>query len=157
MAVPALHELLAADESLGVVVVGYIEPGPWLEKFGARVQRFPFQDYLNLQRLIARVEFNLMPLQSNAFTHCKSELKYFDAAVVGTPSIASPTATYRPAIAHGRTGWLAASHEWLPVLEQALGQRDRYREVATAAREDARARYCWTAQPPTIIRALGLA
>lgn len=156
MVVPALHDLLAADESLGVIVVGYIEPGPWLERYGSRVKRFPFQDYVNLQRLIARVEYNLMPLQSNAFTHCKSALKYFDAAVVGTPSIASPTATYAPAIEHGRTGWLAASHEWLPVLQQVLAQRDNYHEVAAAAHDDARAKYCWTAQRPVILAALGL-
>jgi glycosyltransferase involved in cell wall biosynthesis len=156
MAVPALQTLLDEDPGLGIVVVGFIEPGPALERFGNRVRKVEFQDYVNLQRLIARVEYNLMPLQYNVFTHCKSELKYFDAAVVGTVSIASPTASYRAAIRHGDNGWLAQSHQWLAVLRQALAARDGYRAMAERARADARQRYAWTNQRATILAALGI-
>ena len=156
MVVPALRALLEDDSSLGVVVVGYIEPGPALERFGTRVRHFPFQDYVNLQRLIAQVEYNLMPLQYNVFTHCKSELNYFDAAVVGTVSVASPTVSYRAAIEHGRNGYLAPSHQWLTVLRQALAERDRYHVVAAQARAHARERFAWTAQRAAILAALGM-
>lgn len=156
MVVPALQTLLDEDPGLGVVVVGFIEPGPALERFGSRVRKVEFQDYVNLQRLIARVEYNLMPLQYNVFTHCKSELKYFDAAVVGTVSVASPTASYRAAIRHGDNGWLAQSHQWLAVLRQALAARDGYRAMAERAHADARQRYAWTSQRQTILTALGI-
>ena len=156
MVAPVLQILLEEDDSLGVVVVGYIEPGAGLEKFGSRVKRFPFQDYVNLQKLIARVEYNLMPLQYNVFTNCKSELKYFDAAVVGTLSVASPTHTYSGAIQHGNNGFLAQAHEWLDVLRQALALRDQYRPMAERARATARQRYAWTGQRPVILQALGL-
>ncbi|MBL8360607.1 MAG: glycosyltransferase [Rubrivivax sp.] len=156
MVVPALQTLLDEDPGLGVVVVGFIEPGPALERFGSRVRKVEFQDYVNLQRLIARVEYNLMPLQYNVFTHCKSELKYFDAAVVGTVSVASPTASYRAAIRHGDNGWLAQSHQWLAVLRQALAARDGYRDMAERAHADARQRYAWTSQRQTILTALGI-
>lgn len=154
MVVPALEALLEEDDALGVVVVGYIEPGPALERFGNRVQRFPFQDYVNLQRLIASVEYNLMPLQFNVFTNCKSELKYFDAAVVGTVSVASPTATYQAAIANGENGYLAQAHQWYTVLEQVLSERDRYASVAAKARQHALDVYAWTAQRKTILEVL---
>ena len=157
MAVPALETLLEEDPGLGVVVVGYIEPGPTLARFGDRVRKYPFQDFVNLQRLIGSVEFNLMPLQYNVFTNCKSELKYFEAAVVGTPSIASPTATYQAAIQHGRNGWLAQAHQWLGVLRQALSDGEHYRDVVNAAQAHARQRYAWTAQRPAILKALDLA
>lgn len=156
MVVPALQTLLEEDPTLGVVVVGFIEPGPALEKFGPRVRKFEFHDYVNLQRLIGQVEYNLMPLQYNVFTHCKSELKYFDAAVVGTLSIASPTASYKAAITHGENGWLAASHEWLSVLRTALSQRASYRAMAERAHAHARTRYAWTSQREVILQALGL-
>lgn len=159
MVLPALQQLLAEDEGLGVIVVGYIQPGPLLERFGSRVRRLDFHDYVNLQRAIAKVEFNLMPLQYNVFTHCKSELKYFDAAVVGTISVASPTRSYRDAIRHGDNGYLATSHEWLEVLRQAVAtHRDArsYRAMAERAHADARQRYAWTQQRPAILRALGL-
>jgi glycosyltransferase involved in cell wall biosynthesis len=157
MVIPALRVLLEEDESLGVVVVGYIEPGPELERFGNRVKRFPFQDYVNLQRLIASVEYNLMPLQFNDFTHCKSELKYFDAAVVGTVSIASPTDSYRRAIRHADNGYLAQAHQWLDVLRQVLSERGAYREMATRARSESRAKYAGGMQRPAILSALSLA
>ncbi len=157
MVVPALEALLEDDPGLGVVVVGYIEPGPALERFGPRVQRFPFQDYVNLQKLIASVEYNLMPLQYNVFTNCKSELKYFDAAVVGTVSVASPTATYQAAIRHGDNGYLAQAHQWHAVLRQVLAERSSYAEVAARAQQHARQAYAWTAQRATILSALDLA
>ena len=49
--------------------VGLLLAGEYLERFGARVRRFPFQDYVNLQRLVAAVEYNLMPLQYNVFVY----------------------------------------------------------------------------------------
>ncbi len=155
MVVPALQTLLDEDQGLGVVVVGFIEPGPALERFGTRVKKFEFHDYVNLQRLIGRVEYNLMPLQYNVFTHCKSELKYFDAAVVGTVSIASPTASYRGAIRHGENGYLAQSHQWLAVLRKVLAERGKYGTMAKLAQRDARQRYAWSAQRQAILIALG--
>ncbi len=156
MVIQALEVLLAANPHLGVVVVGYIEAGPVLEKFGSRVQRFPFHDYVNLQKLIGSVEFNLMPLQHNAFTNCKSELKYFEAAAVGTVSVASPSDTYARAIDHGTTGYLARAHEWLSILEHALERIDDYATLATRARADAMSKFSWTVQRSQILAALGL-
>ncbi|MBG9389776.1 glycosyltransferase [Caenimonas aquaedulcis] len=156
MVVPALEELLEEDERLGVVVVGYIEAGPRLERFGSRVKRYPFQDYVNLQRLIGSVEFNLMPLQFNTFTDCKSELKYFEAAAVGTLSIASPSHVYARAIDHGVTGFLSRSYEWAGVIRQALGRLGEYRAIAARAHADALGKYAWFTQRDVILRALGL-
>jgi glycosyltransferase involved in cell wall biosynthesis len=152
---PALERLLEQDASLGVVVVGFIEPGPGLARFGERVRKFPFQDYVNLQRLIASVEFNLMPLQHNDFTCAKSELKYFDAAVVGTVSIASPTTTYAAAIEHGANGWLARAHEWERVIREALDARAGYAAMAERARGHAREFFQPARQRQAILDALG--
>jgi glycosyltransferase involved in cell wall biosynthesis len=156
IAIPALEEMLEEDERLGVVVVGYIEAGPRLERFGSRVKRFPFQDYVNLQRLIGSVEFNLMPLQFNTFTDCKSELKYFEAAAVGTLCIASPSHVYSRAIRHADNGYLARSYEWADVIRQALSNLPQYRQTAEHAHADALSKYAWFHQRERILHALGL-
>jgi glycosyltransferase involved in cell wall biosynthesis len=153
---PALEAALEDDPRLAVVVVGYIEAGPGLTRFGKRVTRFPFHDYVNLQRLIGSVEFNLMPLQTNVFTDCKSELKYFEAAAVGTQSIASPTYTYRHAIRHGDNGYLAHAHQWFEVIRQAVAGIAGYRAMAERSRADAIAKFAWFNQRATILQALGL-
>lgn len=154
--VPTLEELLESDDRLGVVVVGYIEAGPRLERFGSRVKRFPFQDYVNLQRLIGAVELNLMPLQANTFTDCKSELKYFEAAAVGTLSIASPSHVYARAIRHGDTGYLARTYEWSSVIREALDNLAGYRAMAERARTDSLSKYAWLGQRRCILQALGI-
>ena len=137
------------------MLVGYIEPGPALAGFTDRIVRAPFQDFINLQRLIGSVEFNLMPLQANVFTDCKSELKYFEAAAVGTLSIASPSANYRRAVQHGSLGYIARAHEWERVLMQAMQDGERYTEIACRARDDALARYDWQLQRASIEEAIG--
>lgn len=153
---PALEQALEEDPRLAVIVVGYIEAGPGLKRFGKRVVRLPFHDWVNLQRLVGSVEFNLMPLQHNVFTHCKSELKYFEAAVVGTQSIASPTYTYARAIQHGHNGYLAQAHQWHSAIRQAVGELEQYQAKAEWIRSDARAKYAWFNQRGCILAALGL-
>jgi glycosyltransferase involved in cell wall biosynthesis len=152
----ALAELLEKDPRVEVMVVGYIEAGPALSKFENRVKHQPFHDYVNLQRLISSVEFNLMPLQSNVFTNCKSELKYFEAAVVGALSIASPSHTYAGAIRDGENGYIAQSHQWFTVIKRAIENIATYRQMAEAARADARLKYAWFNQRERILEALCL-
>lgn len=153
---PALEQALEEDPRLALVVVGYIEAGPGLARFGKRLVRLPFHDWVNLQRMIGSVEFNLMPLQHNVFTHCKSELKYFEAAVVGTQSIASPTYTYARAIRHGQNGYLAQAHQWLSAIRQAVREMEHYQARSERTRADAREKYAWFNQRECILDALGL-
>ncbi|EUC14701.1 glycosyltransferase family 1 protein [Paraburkholderia hospita] len=155
--VPALEVLLAANPQIELTVVGYIDAGANLSKFGDRVKRQPFHDYVNLQRVISRVEFNLMPLQANAFTNSKSELKYFEAAVVGAISVASPSYTYAGAIRDGENGYLAQAHEWLSVIERVIASSSKWTSLIEAARDDARSKYGWFNQREVIVKALGLA
>ncbi|HSW15790.1 MAG TPA: glycosyltransferase [Ramlibacter sp.] len=154
---PALEGLLRDRPDVRVMTVGYIEPGPRLAPYADRILRQPFHDYVNLQRLVGSVEINLMPLQSNVFTDCKSELKYFEAAASGTLSVASPSHNYAACIQHGRNGFLAQAHAWRRQLDEALALMDSYAPMATAARDDALARYGWQSQRPCILTALGWA
>lgn len=162
---PALEVLLLANPQVELVLVGHLDVAAALgeamaarfkQQFAGQITQHGFTDYLTLQALIADVDFNLVPLQSNDFTHCKSELKYFDAAVVGTVSIASPTHAYAAAIRHGENGYLAEDDAWLAVLQQAIEQRAHYAGMAQAAYRDVQARYVWSEQRATVLHALDL-
>jgi len=152
----ALEAVLESDPRVELMVVGYIEAGPSLKRFGNRIKHRPFHDYVNLLRLIGSVEFNLMPLQSNVFAHCKSELKYFEAAIVGTLSIASPSHTYATAIKHRENGYVAQAHQWTSVIQEAIENIDSYPELAATVYADARSKYAWFNQRETILKVLGL-
>lgn len=150
----ALGNLMKRRENIELVVVGYIDPTPALAAVSARVHKAPFHDYVNLQALIGSVDFNIMPLQSNTFTDCKSELKYFDAAAVGTVSIASPSYTYERAIKHGVNGYLARAHEWETMVACAIDSEDSYALLASNGRASVAEKYTWKTQYPAIVKAL---
>jgi glycosyltransferase involved in cell wall biosynthesis len=117
----------------------------------------PLQDFLNLQRLIAEVEVNIAPLQDNSFTNCKSELKFFEAAICGTPTLATPTFTFRNSIVDGKTGCLVPSHAWDLALQEAVAvveDKSRYETIAIAAFEYVQKAYGWDRHAHTIARAI---
>lgn len=154
---PAIAALMARRPELRLLTVGYIAPGPHLEPFKDRLQHAPFQDWVNLQHLVGSVELNLMPLAPSVFTDCKSPLKYFESAIVGTLSIASPSCNYAAAIRHGVTGHLARGHEWEQQIEQVLDAMPHYPEMAARARQDALDRFCGPAHRSALLAALGWA
>ena len=111
----------------------------WIE--GGRVEVSNKVDYLRLQGLEARVDVNIAPLVVNDFTNCKSELKFFEVAVVETTTIASPTYAFKKAISDGKNGFLARPGEWYDRLEYLYKNPKKNREVALEAKKYALKHY----------------
>ena len=151
----AIARLMDEDTSLWLRVVGFLDPGPELARHRGRIEALPLQDFINLQREIGAVEVNVVPLQDNPFTNSKSELKWFEAAVTGALTLASPTYAYRGVIESGRNGWLTGSHAWEAALRTVLRDVDGHRaDIAPRARDEARDRYGWDRQTAVIEAAL---
>jgi glycosyltransferase involved in cell wall biosynthesis len=154
---PAICRLLANDPRIVLRVAGFLDPDQELMRYRDRIEFYPLQDFLNLQRLIAEVEINIAPLQDNSFTNCKSELKFFEAAICGTLTLASPTVSFRNSIAHGKTGFLAPSHAWDLALEEAVAvveDKSRYSAIARTAFDFVQKAYGWDRHAHTIARAV---
>lgn len=146
IAASALAQLLDEDPDIELRVTGYLDLREPMLRHQGRIQSYSLQDFLNLQRLVAEVEINIAPLQNNTFTNCKSELKYFEAAIVGTLTVASPSFTFRRAIRDGTNGLLAAAHEWYPKLRSAVEiarESRRYAGIAERAFQQVREAYRW--------------
>jgi glycosyltransferase involved in cell wall biosynthesis len=129
----ALKKLLDKKPFVDIVIAGYIELGESLSGYSDRVFYEPFRDYISLQHLIATCEICVAPLEHSTFTNCKSELKYFESAVVGTACMASPTFTFRRAINNGVNGYICRAHEWLPGLIAAADDPGRIAEISQNA------------------------
>lgn len=153
VAAPALASLLAHYDHARLLIVGYLTLPPALEKFRHRIEVYPFHDFINLQRVMSLVEINVVPLVDNVFTNCKSELKYFEAAAVGTLTISSSASTYSAAIENRVNGWLSSCVEWEAVLEEALLSVDQSNAMREAAREHAVGTYSGPAVLDAIVRA----
>lgn len=159
IAAGAVARLLRRDDSVRLRLVGYLElrdsPLAGLED---RIDVVPPTNYMELQRLIAETEVNIAPLQDNRFTNCKSELKYFDAAAVAVPTLASPTYTMAAAIDHGVNGLVVRVDEWDEYLDRIVtGYHDEGVAMGRAAYEHAIEAYSPEAMVGHIVDVLGLA
>jgi hypothetical protein len=92
---------------------------------------------------MARFSVNLAPLElGNPFCEAKSELKYFDAALVEVPTIATPTEPFRQAIRNGVTGFLAQNErEWTEAMTRLLDDAAFRKQIGRAAYHDILWRY----------------
>jgi glycosyltransferase involved in cell wall biosynthesis len=115
-----LRHILTVFPKATLRIAGYLEPPASLDPYTNRIERLPFMDFLGLQKAISEVSLNLSPLQHNAFSYSKSELKYFEAAAAGVLTVASPAPVFTQAIVHNENGYLAHGVDWPEVLEEAL-------------------------------------
>jgi hypothetical protein len=126
MIVGALRRSLVKHQgTLELELVGFIGDPASLEPLAGlpvRVLRpddaMPYPEFIPWLRAHACWDFALAPLVDNAFTRCKSPLKFFDYAALGIPGIYSRTPTYEDAVVHGETGYLVDNAE--PAWEQAI-------------------------------------
>jgi glycosyltransferase involved in cell wall biosynthesis len=139
----ALVQLLEGHSNVNLLLVGYIDIADPLEKFRSRIILQGLNDFVNLQRVIASAEINLVPLQNNIFTNCKSELKFFEAGIVGTITVASPTFTYSRSIINGENGFLAMSYEWHDKLESIINHVDSYTCLSGIAHQTSESKFAW--------------
>ena len=94
---------------------------------------------------MARFDVNLVPLEvGNPFCEAKSELKFFEAALAGVCTVASPTGPYARAIEHGRTGMLADTQaDWEATIGALLQSPARRQAMARQALQ----KVLWTYGP----------
>lgn len=144
----SIRDMMNADDRIKLRMAGYINVPDDLAAFSDRIDLHPFEDFINLQRIVAHSEINIVPLQDNIFTNCKSELKYFEASAVGTLTIASPTYTYNECIHHNENGFLSRDYEWTRVLEACVQAIDTgiYADMAKVAQKDTMEKFAWYRQ-----------
>jgi glycosyltransferase involved in cell wall biosynthesis len=140
---PAVIAVMRRHPDVELWLVGHLVTSDRLAEFGARVKRVGFTDWTALPRVLRDLDVNLAPLTPNSrFNEAKSAIKWLEAALVATPTIASPTEPFREAIQDGRNGLLAESSEdWERGLESLLTDAPLRRRLGTRARRDALLRW----------------
>jgi O-antigen biosynthesis protein len=109
-----------------------VEEFPALDAVKNRIEWRQVRPLPELPDEMARFDINIAPLEfGNPFCEAKSELKFFEAALVNVPTIASPTGPFRRAVEHGRTGYLAASgDDWYRYLTDLVRSADKRKAFA---------------------------
>jgi len=139
----ALERILQTYPQTELWIIGYLDLDVRWDEWGERIKRIPFMPWRQLPRTLASLDINLAPLEMhNPFCASKSELKYFEAAAVGVPTVASRWGAFAVAIQPGETGFLAATPtEWYDALELLVTNPTLRRTMGEQARTDVLRRY----------------
>jgi glycosyltransferase involved in cell wall biosynthesis len=135
----ALVEVLRRSPSAKLLIVGEFDPCR-LSMPRDIMQQVELDSRLRtlgeMPYIYARFDVAIAPLQrNNPFTDAKSNLKFLDAALVGCPTVASPTRTYAE-LSDGHEILLAGnSEEWINALMTLIDASSRRKAVADAALE----------------------
>ncbi len=152
-AAEGLAAWLASNPGTRLHAVGPVRLPEALQQVSGQIVRtrepLEYPEYLTL---LHASTIALAPLSPDHFNTFKSQVKYLESALAGTPLIASPT-VYRDYVDDGRTGLLAEPSDWGTALTRLAGDRRLRERLATAAREDVR-RWELPNLPTTQMRAL---
>jgi glycosyltransferase involved in cell wall biosynthesis len=154
----ALLDIMERHPEIRLRLVGYLVLGPQWDHYRDRIEHIGFLAAADLLRCIGETDINLAPLElGNPFCEGKSELKFFEAALVGVPTVASATETFRDAVEDGVSGLLVRdTAEWRRALELLIASESRRKTMGEAARAAAEARFSLAAVVPRAIAALRL-
>ena len=136
---PAVIEVLDRHPDVELWLGGYLPDSAALARFGPRVVRLPFLPWLDLPAVLRDLDVNLSPLAPGSrFNEAKSAIKWLEAALVATPTVASPTEPLRQAIDDGDTGLLAENpQQWVDGIELLLTDESVRGRIGSLARRRA--------------------
>lgn len=136
-----LDGIMSENSNIRITIVGFLSINSTILRHRDRIEFRSLMDFVNLQGAIASCELNIVPLQNNIFTNAKSELKFFESAIVGTCTVASPIHSYLSCIDDGVNGYIAQNDDWDGVLRHAINSVESLPDMARKARNDSLSRY----------------
>ncbi|QHT56327.1 glycosyltransferase [Cellulomonas sp. H30R-01] len=144
---PAVVEVMRRHPDVELWLGGLLTTGPALEPVADRVRRLPMLPWTELPGRLRDVDVNLAPLVlGSVFNEAKSAIKWLEAALTATPTVASPTQPFRESIEDGVTGHLAQTHdEWVDALERLV--TDEHHRTLVGARARRAALLQWSPAP----------
>jgi glycosyltransferase involved in cell wall biosynthesis len=137
VAVEALCRILSNYPTTRLIIVGDLDlkEFPELKPYEKQIIYRPKVDWEKLPYEIAQFDINIAPLEvGNPFCEAKSELKYFEAALLKVPTVASPTDAFKYAIIHGENGLLATTtEEWYEALASLVKSKNERLRIGERA------------------------
>lgn len=108
---PALIKIMAEDQNVELVVMGYLDLPKDLKRFEDRIIKQPFENWEKLPEIIAGLDVNLAPIEKTIFNEAKSENKWTEAALCKVVTVASDFGAFKNIISDGETGLLCENGE----------------------------------------------
>lgn len=136
---PAIARVLDERPEVELWLGGLVVPTSIMDRFAERIVRLPLVPWQELPAYLRDVDISLAPLTGGSiFNEAKSAIKWLEAALVETPTVASPTQPFREVIRDGETGFLASTaDEWVDYLLLLIDSPALRSRIGSTAREEA--------------------
>lgn len=140
---PAVAKVLRQRPKTELWLGGLVTPTPAIEVFADRVKRIPMLPWWELPWVLRDLDVNLAPLEpGSTFNEAKSAIKWLEAALTETVTVATPTRPFQECIVPGVNGEFATTTEEfadriLILLDDDLARK----RMAKRARRDALLRW----------------
>lgn len=139
----AVHEVL---EKCPNVTFNYVSGGRSPAGFDhPRIKwESDFKEIDKYPQWIARRKFDIgiAPLEDTEFNRGKSNLRWLEYSAMGICTVASPLLHFKQSIQHGKTGFLAGTHEqWVKTLTMLVNEPALRENIGRAARSEVKNRW----------------
>lgn len=132
-----LKRILSEHPNVVLRITGYLNIEEHLPEYKKQIEKRPFTAWEQLVQEMSELDINLAPLElDNPFCEGKSELKYFEAALVNVPTIASKTDTFSKCIIHKKNGMLCENEEeWYTSIKELIEDKALYHHITRNAKQ----------------------
>lgn len=130
-----LKKILKLYPKIKLKIIGLYEiPNDFLKKFKKQIIKINFKKWKKVLKIIRNDDINLYPLNRDIYNEAKSELKYFQTAMLKIPSVVTPTRNYQEAIKDGFNGYLANGNlEWFQKINQLIISSEKRKKIGESA------------------------
>jgi glycosyltransferase involved in cell wall biosynthesis len=144
------------DPRVELAILGHLELPADFSRCGSRVQIYEPVSWEKVPEVLCTFDINMAPLElANPFCRAKSELKYFEAGILGIPTVASHTDEFGYAIENGKNGFLVSDQRELEAcLFDVVNDPELRQRVGSSAREDVLLRYVPRARAKDLVQIL---
>ena len=136
LVLPALTCILETYPQAQLIIAGYLKlPTEFTTRFSGQFRQVPpVKSIKAYWSLLQQADINLAVLHDDLINGCKSELKWFEAACFGIPSVVSSTENYRDVLTNGEDAFLAGNEqEWITYLSQLIEDSALRKQMAANA------------------------
>lgn len=140
----ALAEVMKKHKNVLLVIMGQHYEGTLQ---GIDKSRIVIEKWLNVESYpwkfkTLNIDIGIAPLSNNAFSVCKSEIKWEEYSALKIPCIASNIPPYSLSISNGETGFLASNkEEWIECLGKLIESKELRNAIGNKARDHVKEHY----------------
>lgn len=133
-----LLHILKENKNLILMIVGYLNLNETFSEVNNQLEKYPFISLEKLPELILRADINIAPLEiDNPFCQAKSGLKFFEAGILGVPTVASNTDSFSQLIENWENGFLAKNKDdWFKYLTLLIKNKELREKLGARAQFD---------------------